>query len=84
MSTIRVSFKDDESRAKARWLILTSKEEGFSKVVGNRPPRDLIIDVRVLKLIDEAGIKVYPPAGDNEKPSYKKPLKIAELLATYL
>lgn len=83
MSTIRVSFKDDESCAKARWLILTSKEEGFSRVVGNRPPRDLIIGVRALKLIDKAGIKVYPPAGDDKKPSYKKELKVAELLAKY-
>jgi len=80
MSTIRVSFKDDESRAKARWLILMSNEDGFSKVVGNRPPRDLIIDVRALKIIAEAGIKVYPPAEGNEKPSYKKELNVDELL----
>lgn len=74
MPTIRVSFKDDESRAKARWIVLTSKEKGFSRVVGNRPPRDLIIDLEALKLIDETGIKVYPPAEDNKKPSYEEEL----------
>jgi hypothetical protein len=81
MSTVRVSFKDSESRAKAAWLILTSKEDGFSKVVGNRPPRDLIIDVKALKPINEAGIKVYPPAKNNQKPLYKKELNVDELLA---
>ena len=81
MSTIRVSFKDDESRAKARWLILTSKDKGFSKVVVNKPPRDLIVDLEALRLLHENGIKMYPPATNNRKPLYKDELDIAKLLA---
>ena len=78
MSTIRVSFKDDESRAKARWLILTSKDKGFSKVVVNKPPRDLIVDLEALKLLHENGIKMYPPATNNRKPLYKDELDITK------
>jgi hypothetical protein len=81
MSTIRVSFKDDESRAKARWLILTSKDKGFSKVVVNKPPRDLIVDLEALRLVHENGIKMYPPAANNRKPLYKDELDITKLLA---
>jgi len=83
MSTVHVSFKDRESRAKARWLISFSNQEGFSRYIGNLPPRDLVIDIKALRVLDEAGIKVYPPASDGKKPLYKEPLNVAEVLASF-
>lgn len=82
MSTVRVHFKDNKTAAAANWLILTSNEEGFSKTVGHRPVRDMIIDIRALKLFIEAGIKVYPPTQEGKKPSYKKELDIKRLMET--
>lgn len=81
MPTVRVHFKDSKSRAQARWLIMTSKEEGFSRVVGNRPVRELIVDKMALKLFIKNGIKVYPPLRKGEKPSYKQELDMRKLLA---